>query len=190
MHAAIDAILMMQRPDRQFRRLRIETFPQALRLANERAPRTLEGGQYSFYFSCALAALRGAQALQPVLPESLEDSEVLDLAARIELETSPDFVNSFPAGTPARVIVDQGEGLQEMVVTHPLGDVANPMSKAGIAAKFRNISRGLLTNEHQQLILDAIDGLDTSGFRPLQRALSLPKTKNQMEDQECFTQVA
>ena len=58
MHAAIDAILKLRRDGKPIRKLRIETFPQALRLANERKPKTLEGGQYSFYFSCALAALR------------------------------------------------------------------------------------------------------------------------------------
>ncbi|TIX94387.1 MAG: MmgE/PrpD family protein, partial [Mesorhizobium sp.] len=57
MHAAIDAILAMRKVDKPIRSLRIETFPLAMRLANERAPTTLEGGQYSFYFSCALAAL-------------------------------------------------------------------------------------------------------------------------------------
>ncbi|RVB70940.1 MULTISPECIES: MmgE/PrpD family protein, partial [unclassified Mesorhizobium] len=139
-HAAIDAILAMRRDGQDIQRLRIETFPQAMRLANERAPSTLEGGQYSFYFSCALAALFGREALQPVQLEHLTDSRVLDLAARIELEPSSDFASAFPAGTPARVVIDQGSGPEEMIVRYPLGDVANPLSSEQVVEKFKNIT--------------------------------------------------
>ncbi|TKV70839.1 MmgE/PrpD family protein, partial [Bradyrhizobium elkanii] len=119
MHGAIDAILAMRQDGKEIRKLRIETFQQAMRLANERAPSTLAGGQYSFYFSCALAALYGREALQPVQLEHLTDARVLDLAARIELEPSSNFASAFPTGTPARVVMDQGKGLEEMTVRHP-----------------------------------------------------------------------
>ena len=179
MHAAVDAILDLRKPGRPIRSLRIETFPQALRLANERAPRSLEGGQYSFYFSCALAAIRGREALQPVLPQSLSDRDVLDLAARIELVVSPDFAASFPAGTPARVVLDQGDGAEEMVVWHPLGDVANPMSREQVTEKFRNIARQTLPSSWQDEILAALDRLETAGFAPLFPALSGRQTEQQ-----------
>ncbi|WP_119390285.1 MmgE/PrpD family protein [Taklimakanibacter lacteus] len=178
MHAAIDGILALRQNGREIRKLRIETFPQGLRLANERQPRSLEGGQYSFYFSCALAALHGAAALQPVARASLADADVLGLASRIELDVAPDFATSFPAGTPAKVILDQGDGPQELIVLHALGDVANPMSRDEIALKFRNIGREHLHPEWQDGILAAIDGLETGGFRPLLSALNLSAPRN------------
>ncbi|TKV70837.1 MmgE/PrpD family protein, partial [Bradyrhizobium elkanii] len=150
---------------------RIETFQQAMRLANERAPSTLAGGQYSFYFSCALAALYGREALQPVQLEHLTDARVLDLAARIELEPSSNFASAFPTGTPARVVMDQGKGLEEMTVRHPLGDVANPLSTEQVVEKFKNISRKNLHPRWQEEILTAIGGLETAGFPPLLAAL-------------------
>ncbi len=174
MHAAIDAILAMRQSGQDIRRLRIETFPQAMRLGNERAPLSLEGGQYSFYFSCALAALRGAEALQPVDPASLRDAEVLALASRIELDVSGDFATSFPVRTPARVLIDQGDGLQERVVDHPLGDVANPMSWDQVALKFTNIGRDTLDARQQERIVAAIGALPTGGFTPLLDALCVP----------------
>ncbi|MER8874674.1 MmgE/PrpD family protein [Mesorhizobium sp. M0814] len=173
-HAAIDAILAMRRDGEELRKLRIETFPQAMRLANERAPSTLEGGQYSFYFSCAVAALYGREALQPFQTERLADARVLDLAARIDLEPSPDFASAFPVGTPARVVIDQGIGPEEMIVLHPLGDVANPLSTDQVVEKFKNISRENVHPRWQDEILSAIGNLETAGFLPLLSALLSP----------------
>jgi 2-methylcitrate dehydratase PrpD len=178
MHAAIDAILSLRQQGRDIRRLRIETFPQALRLANERAPNSLEGGQYSFYFSCALAALRGSEALQPVDPGSLTDPDVLGLAGRIELETSSDFAASFPVRTPARVLMDQGDGIRELVIDHPLGDVANPMTWDQVTRKFTNIGRISLSDGSRQGIISAVGDLHTVGFAPLLAALDLPQAAN------------
>jgi len=179
MHAAIDGILALRQSGREIRKLRIETFPQGMRLGNERAPRSLEAGQYSFYFSCALAALRGREALQPVNPASLADAEVLALASQIELDISDDFATSFPVRTPARVLLDQGEGFEELVINHPLGDVANPMDWDQVTDKFKNIGRENLSPLQQERIISAIGSLETAGFAPLFSALSVPNAFNQ-----------
>lgn len=171
MHAAIDAILTLRRPDKPMVSLRIETFPRGLRLANERAPRTIEGAQYSYYFSCALAALHGARALQPVDPARLADPEVLALAARIELSAHADFAEAFPKGTPCRVILDQGDGPETLTVDWPLGDVANPMNRVQVTEKFRALARASLSEPRQERIVSALNGLTNSGFRPLFSAL-------------------
>jgi 2-methylcitrate dehydratase PrpD len=175
MHAAVDAILALRQPGKPILSLRVETFPQGLRLSNARAPKTLEGGQYSFYFSCALAALHGAEALQPVGPARLADAEVLELASRIELAAHQDFAASFPVGTPCRVILDQGEGPQSLTVPHPLGDVANPMSRAQVTEKFRRIAAGSMGPDRQDNVLAALDGLLDQGFGPLFAALAAPR---------------
>lgn len=177
MHAAVDAILELREQGTPVNALRVETFPQALRLANDRTPATLEGGQYSFYFSCALAALYGREALQPVQRERLTDASVLELASRIELESAPDFDGAFPVGTPARVIMDQGRGQQEKVVLHPLGDVANPLSREQVTAKFRNIAKGVVDAPWQNEILLTVDDLQGAGFKPFFAALTPPNSR-------------
>ncbi|MER9408214.1 MmgE/PrpD family protein [Mesorhizobium caraganae] len=173
-HGAIDAILSIRKSSHPVFKLRIETFPHAMRLANERAPSTLEGGQYSFYFNCAVAALYGPTALQLVQPEHFRDSQVLELAARIELEPSLEFANAFPALTPARVILDQGYGPEEMVVLHPLGDTANPLSIEQIEEKFRNITRDCIGSQWQVEIVAAVSKLHTAGSAALFAALVPP----------------
>jgi 2-methylcitrate dehydratase PrpD len=171
MHAAIDAIEALRRPGRPIVSLRIETFPRGLGLANERAPRTLEGGQYSYYFSCAVAALHGASALQPVDPARLSDAAVLELAGRIELAAHDDYASAFPEGTPCRVIMDQGEGAQSLTVAYPLGDVANPMRREQVTEKFRRIAAASVDPMWQDAILSALGDLTSRGFRPLFEAL-------------------
>jgi len=163
MHAAIDAIAEMRQPGKPVKQLKIELFPQGMKLGNVRAPRSLEEGQYSYPFSCSLAALRGIEALQPVRLESLADKEVLELASRVELEVAPDFVESFPARTPARVTIDYGEGPQTRTVDYPLGDTANPMSRAQIEAKFRQLSKEVMDTAAQDKLLTAVDTLDNEG---------------------------
>jgi 2-methylcitrate dehydratase PrpD len=167
MHAAIDGILALRQPGKPIISLRIETFQRGLKLSNERAPQTLEGGQYSYYFSCALAALRGASALQPVDPVSLCDPEILSLAARIELAAHSDFDDAFPESTPCRVILDQGEGPQSLTVPFPLGDVANPMTRLQVTDKFRRIATANISADRQDDILLALDRLTTDGFSEL-----------------------
>ena len=171
MHAAVDAILALRQPGKPIVDLRIETFPQGLRLSNARAPATLEGGQYSYYFSCAVAALYGAEALQPVDSALLMDPCVLELAGRISLGTHEDFAASFPAGTPCRVVLDQGDGPRAMTVLHALGDAGNPMSRVQVHQKFRRITAQVLSPEKQDALMTALDGLLVDGFKPLFAAL-------------------
>ncbi|MBC2885160.1 MmgE/PrpD family protein [Ochrobactrum sp. CM-21-5] len=174
MHAAVDGILKLRCAERPLHSLKIETFPQGLRLSNERAPQTLEGGQYSFYFSCALAALKGEAALQPVNPVYLRDPEIRALAARIELEASADFSNSFPKTTPARIALDQGEGIETIEVHYPRGDVANPMDYDAIVTKFQRITAPQISADNQQTLIQAFGNMKQNGFAPVQAALSQP----------------
>lgn len=170
-HAAVDAIETMRVAGAPVQFLRIETFAQGLRLPNERAPRTLEGAQYSYYFTCALAAVHGGAALLPIAHEALTDKETLELASRIELAAHDDFASSFPAQTPCRVIMDQGRGLETLTVTHPLGDVANPMDRNQVIDKFNRLATVTVAPDNRNRIAAALDSLETLGFRPLWSAL-------------------
>ncbi|MDQ0564356.1 2-methylcitrate dehydratase PrpD [Rhizobium mesoamericanum] len=188
MHAAVDAILSIRRDNTEIRMLRIETFPQAMRLENQRAPKNLVGAQYSFFLSCALAALYGAEALQPVNLDSLSDDRVLDLAGRIELAASSEFATAFPGGTPARVLLDQGQGIEERLVLHPLGDVANPMSAEQIKQKFKNITKEDLDQQWQERIIAAVSNFEANDLSFFVAALR-PLDREDVRGSERYTSV-
>ena len=171
-HSALDAIGEMAHPDLPVKSLHVGVFPQALKLPNQRAPRTLEDAQFSLPFCCAVAAIHGSAALQPLNAALLRDRRVLDLAARIEMSADPAFAYSFPATTPARVRLERADGGVERVVVNPLGDVANPMSHAQVEAKFRHLSAAKLPLARQDAVLSALASLADGPVQPLFDALT------------------
>ena len=171
-HAPIDAITVLRRPGAPVRSLTVEVFAEGLNLQNSPAPHSLEAAQYSYPFCCALAALRGPDALRPMRPEMLADADVLDLAARVDLRASPDFASDFPARTPARVTLDQGDGPKTLTVEYPRGDVANPMPREEIEEKFRVLAEGFLPEWTVAAVTAAADGLERDGPEPLYSALA------------------
>jgi len=122
-----------------------------------------------------LAAVHGAEALQPVDPDRLNDPAVMDLADRIDLAAHDDFADSFPQRTPCRVIIDMGDGPRSLTVLDPVGDVANPMSRVQVTEKFRRISAANIKIERQNEILAALEGLLEQGFGPLFAVLTEPR---------------
>lgn len=171
-HAALDAIAALRQPGRPITSLTVRVFPEGLDLMNAPAPDSLEAAQYSYPFCCALAVLRGPEALQPMRAEALRDPEVLALAARVDFDRGAEFSGSFPSHTPARVTLDQGDGPQTRVVLYPLGDVANPMPAAQVREKFLHLTKDLIAPDRQAAILGAIRALAEGPAESLLTALT------------------
>lgn len=175
-HASIDAVLELiggrALRGEDIDALRVEVFPEAFTIANERAPQTLEGAQFSIPFCLALAALRGAAAFRPLQPVSLADPEVVRLSERVEMVVGDDFTASFPAAVPSRVrLVVRGEALERAVI-HPMGDVETPLSAEQLGEKLRDLTRGIPTLDPGRLEL-AIAGLEEEGPSPLLAELAV-----------------
>src|SRR5690606_41268205 len=74
------------------------------------------------------------------------------------------------------IFMDQGDGPQSATVLHPLGDVANPMSRDQVIDKFRKIGAGSVDSLWLDDILPALDGVLEHGFGPLFEALAPPRS--------------
>ncbi|MBZ9701675.1 MULTISPECIES: MmgE/PrpD family protein [unclassified Mesorhizobium] len=132
-HPVIDAVLALvagRGTDEPIGRMAVDIFPEARKLPNEYAPKSLEGGQFSVPFAAALAALRGAEAFRPLRPHSLSDPQVVELAQRVEVRYPDEFAGTFPQRTPARVTMVVGGHERTADVPRPLGDAKNQMDQS------------------------------------------------------------
>lgn len=141
----------------------VETFPGALGLPNDLRPSNLELAQFSLPFCVALAAMRGSAAFLPITDESLADEEVLSLATRVKMVASDDFKDAYPKLTPARVIMHGRGADASNTVIHPFGDFDNPMGRADVEQKLRDLAKGRLHDKDVDTIIAGVDALPAGG---------------------------
>ena len=162
-HSALDGLISLSNDHKltaaDIRAVDVFTFERTLRLNNYADPDSLEGAQYSLPFCLAVAMIGGAQALMPLSPEWLHRPDVVDLGRRVKLHVDPELEAQFPAQTGARVCLRTAGGMLERTVRHPLGDPANPMDNARLAAKFEKLSAGVISPENRAELLALTDQL-------------------------------
>ena len=162
-HSALDAIINLARDHHlavdDIHTVDVFTFERTLRLNNYADPATLEGAQYSLPFCLAVAAVGGAQALMPLVPDWLHRPDIVALARRVNLHVDPELDARFPSETGARVCLQTGGGMLEQTVRHPLGDPANPMDRTRRVAKFKKLTAGVIAPQDQAALLALVDQL-------------------------------
>ena len=174
-HPVIDAVLKLvagRDHDEPIERIAVEIFPEARKLPNETAPKSLEGGQFSVPFAAALAALRGADAFRPLRPFSLSDPEVVDLARKVEIRYPDEFAGIFPQRTPARVTMVVGGREIAADVPRPLGDAANPMHQSAVAGKLHDLGRDILSRADIGKLIQSVALLKQGEIAPLLACLA------------------
>lgn len=174
-HPVIDAVLTLvagRNPDEPIGRIVVDIFPEARKLPNECAPKSLEGGQFSVPFAAALAALRGAEAFRPLRPHSLSDPEVVELAQKVEIHYPDEFANIFPQRTPARVTMIVGGREIAVDVPRPLGDANNPMTQSAIEDKLHDLGRNVLSRAELGKLIQSVALLKQGEIAPLLACLA------------------
>lgn len=175
-HAPIDALLALMSKHgiaaSDIVAIEVETFGRALTLANEVAPSTLEGAQYSIPFCLGVAATRGASALLPLRDESLADVDAVAVARRVRMTVTTEFDAMFPAAVPGRIRVATADGTFTNTVMTPKGEPANPMTWDDIAAKFQVIATGRIAPLVAGEIRSAIEALRQGDIKALTSVLA------------------
>jgi 2-methylcitrate dehydratase PrpD len=163
-HSALDAFVKLAAEYRlegaEIKKIRVDTFKRSLMLNNYPNPDSLESAQYSFPFCLALMALRGKESLLPIRSEFLMQSDVIELARRVELRLDPELEALFPEKTSNRVVLETSRGVFEARVDVPLGDPGNPIEISELEAKFRKLSERELSHQGQEEIISAIASLE------------------------------
>ena len=177
-HAGLDGLLAIRNEHgieaKDIIAIDMHTFGATIALSNEIAPRTLEGAQYSTPFCLALAALRGADALQPLQEELLHDADARALAGRVRLHLDPAFEAMFPRKVPCRIAVTTAAGTIDRTVLSPKGEADNPMSWTDLAEKFTVVTGKFIDAVAQRRLRSALRSLGDGDGAPLQAALAAP----------------
>lgn len=126
---------------RQVRSLRIDTFRVAVEIIGKDPekwrPQTRETADHSLPYCTAVALVDGAITAAQFSPERLADPELLDLVARTQVVEDPRLTALYPAHVPNRVVATLLDGrVLEVECVDPPGHDKNPLSRAGLRAKF------------------------------------------------------
>lgn len=120
--------------------------------------------QMSMQYSLAAALVDGTVGVAQFEDGRRQDPELLALARRVRFEVDPEIDAVYPREFPARVQVRRRSGapLDERVPA-PLGMPERPLGHAGVTAKFRELTAGLLDDVGRKRVEEAVDQLDGPG---------------------------
>lgn len=177
-HAAIDAFQSLLHDEHflisEIDKITIRIFQRALQLNNDVSPKTLEAAQYSIPFCVALVAIHGSSALLPMTEQFLDDPNVLELAAKVELVPDASLSQMFSKSVPAELFVSTGSHQYSCKVTSPKGEPSNPMSRSNLIEKFDVVSTKFMSRTQAMTFKRAMDAFAELKPNELRDVLSIP----------------
>jgi 2-methylcitrate dehydratase PrpD len=120
-------------------------------------PESVVDAQFSMPFGAAVAAMDGAAGLDQFTVEKARSSRVRELMNKVVMVKDARIEETFPREWPARVAIELKDGRRhEKFIRYPKGDPENPLTWDEMAAKFRSLTRGLLSAECAEQIIGQI----------------------------------
>lgn len=177
-HPALDAFAALSegadiRPE-QIASIEVQTFHWALRLGNSVSPRTLAEIQYSLPYCMAIAVVDGPAALAPISDAQLGRPDLLEFARKVRISVNRKIDGLFPAETLAQLCLQTIDGRSiTSEVTSPRGDKLRPVTWEDLVEKFCAATRGKLSPEAQNIILQALQALKTGDAAPFLQCLRM-----------------
>ena len=129
--------------------------------AEKLRPRSDSHGRVSMQYSLAEALHHGRLGRDAYAPESLENPEILRLAACVELPVDPAWPG--PEQFKGAVTLTLADGtVLRTVEEHNRGSARNPMSPAELLAKFEDNATALLPASQARAVAERVLALDTA----------------------------
>jgi 2-methylcitrate dehydratase PrpD len=163
-HAALDALIAMRRahnltPD-QIRRVEVGLHRNGITLtgdaATKRHPSSIVGGQFSMFFTGAVALDQGRFGWDDY--QRLGDAAINALADKFDV-VQDDRLEGKPHPFGARVAITTDDGVHERLHADPSGEPSSFPSDAAMAQKFLQLARPVLSGRAEQFA-DAILSLE------------------------------
>ena len=128
---------------------------------DKRNPTSVVDMQFSMPFGAAIALLYGRASLSEYSTDVVQRPEVQELMGRVQCVTDPSLDALYPRQWPAWAEIATTDGrILRSQIEYPKGDPENALSWQEMKDKFTNLSAPVVSPEHQEQIISAIEGLD------------------------------
>ena len=166
-HPVLDAVQSLLRQEEfgphDVSRIQVEAPPLALLMADPE-PENMLAAKFSIPYAVAAMVVRGTADVTSFYPEQISDSQIRQLAQRVEVVADGGMSfrrYDYPAARVA-VSLSDGRTLEESV-TVQRGDAQNPVDHEELLGKFRFIAGDVLGEARTKQVIDAVAKLDTLG---------------------------
>ena len=166
-HPVLDAVQSLLRQEEfgphDVSRIQVEAPPLALLMADPE-PENMLAAKFSIPYAVAAMVVRGTADVTSFYPEQISDSQIRQLAQRVEVVADGGMSfrrYDYPAARVA-VSLSDGRTLEESV-TVQRGDAQNPVDHEELSGKFRFIAGDVLGEARTKQVIDAVAKLDTLG---------------------------
>jgi 2-methylcitrate dehydratase PrpD len=164
-HPALDAVQSLLRKEKfgpaDVNRIQVEAPSLALIMADPE-PENMLAAKFSIPYAVAAMVVRGSADITSFYPQQIEDSQIRQLAQRVEVVADADMSlrrYDYPAARVA-VSLKDGRTLEESV-TVQRGDAQNPVDHEELLGKFRFIAGDVLGEARTKQVIDTVAKLDT-----------------------------
>jgi 2-methylcitrate dehydratase PrpD len=168
-HASIDATLKAFAESHidatRIKRVSIETYPAAIRLAGITNATTPSAGRFSISFSVALALIKQDAGADQYTEENVRDQSIQALAEKVHLSVGSKWEKLYPEKRGATVsIIDKVNKTWSAEVELAKGEPENPASWEEIYNKFYNNASLLISEKDAKKLGDTIMNLEHSSL--------------------------
>jgi len=165
-HSALDAVSEIMKEHvlvpEEIEKIRVGQNTRDVRaIGNIIVPQDIISAQFSGRFGIALRLIQGGNGFHDYSEENLRNPRILGLSKRTEYYVDDNFEKSTSGNAPARVEIHLKNGsIHEWTAQCAKGTIQNPMTKEELKDKFRELTKGVLTDNHTEKIIRTVSRLE------------------------------
>jgi len=164
-HSAIESVLQATKANpmklEEIERVDVSVYQAALDLLNDVEPTTPYVAKFSLPFCVATALRYGHVNTGDFTEARLQDPDLLELMERIDTRSDPRLSKQYPAKWPAWVEITTRDGKSlKGSSDYPKGDPENPLGEGDVIEKFRDLTKGLLSDSSAETMVERVMRLE------------------------------
>jgi len=164
-HAPIEAIINIRSKNNvevnKVENINVSSYKSAVDGHTNPYPQSEVGAKMSLPFSVAVALKAGSASPKEFTSDVFNNSEILNLAKKVEVHEEPELTHLYPDKRPAivEIVTKDGNKFRERV-DFPKGEPENPLSDNEIINKFMNLASCCRSKEEISNILKIVENTE------------------------------